>query len=427
MRLLVAFLSCIAITRVAAAEAPTPFESRAREIVNSAPFKAAVSAFDRDFDRFVNELILLTESPAPPFGEKARAEAYLKLLRETGLENAHIDGEGNVLGLWRGRGGAPLLAIGAHLDTVFPEDTDVTVKRAGTSLRAPGVADNTRGLVTMLAMARALRDAKIETAGDILFVGTVGEEGPGDLRGVKHLFGRSPWKDRIARFIALDGTNNLLVANGALGSRRYRISFRGPGGHSWGAFGIVNPAFALGNAMAKLGRIVAPKNPKVSYNIGVVSGGTSVNSIPAEVSMEVDLRSVSNEELAKIDAQLQELVAEAVAEENRARSTASGAITVELKLMGERPSGVVSPESPVLRQVVATMAAFDKVPVWETSSTDANLPISLGIPAFRIASTSPSRAGRTHSLEEWTDVEEADAIKDFSLALGIVLSVANLP
>jgi acetylornithine deacetylase/succinyl-diaminopimelate desuccinylase-like protein len=320
-----------------------------------------------------------------------------------------------------------MLAVAAHLDTVFPEGTDVTVKRAGTTLRAPGIGDDTRGLAFLLGVVRAMRAGGVETNGDILFVANVGEEGQGDLRGTRYLFTQSPWKDKIKRFITIDGRSNDFITNGALGSIRYRVTFKGPGGHSWGAFGQVSPAFAMGNAIAKLGRLEVPKKPKVSYNVGVVSGGTSVNSIPFEVAMEVDMRSVSPEELKKVDAQFRRIVEEAVQEENAARKTTFGQITAEMKMIGERPSGVTPQEGPELQQVVATMRAFDKVTQWETSSTDANIPISLGIPAFAMASQSASKGGRSHSLDEWTDVEKPTAVKDFSLALAVILSVADVP
>jgi acetylornithine deacetylase/succinyl-diaminopimelate desuccinylase-like protein len=402
---------------------------RAQQLVGSVAYQSAVAEFDRDYDRFVRELILLTEIPAPPFKEQVRAEAYAKLLREVGLTDVQIDAEGNALGLWRGTGGdaAPLLAVAAHLDTVFPEGTDVQVKRSGTRLSAPGIGDDTRGLAFLLAAIRAMKVAGLTTRSNILFIGNVGEEGPGDLRGMRYLFEKGPWKDRIKRFITVDGSNNDLITNGALGSKRYRVTFKGPGGHSWGAFGQVSPAFAMGNAMAKLGRVVVPKQPKVSYNVGVVSGGTSVNSIPFEVAMEVDMRSVSRDELAKIDREFLRIVEESVAEENAARSTTFGKITADVKLIGERPSGVTSPESPVLQQVVATMKRFDKVPAWNISSTDANIPISLGIPAFAMASQSANRTGRSHSLDEWTDVEKTTAVKDFGLALAVILGVADAP
>lgn len=423
----VAFAPDVVINRTFAASKLSSEELRARQITASPQYLSAVASFDRDFDRFVRELIMLTEIPAPPFGEKRRAGAYAKLLKEVGLGNVGIDAEGNAMGLWRGRGGAPLLAVAAHLDTVFPAETDVTVKRVGTTLRAPGVGDDTRALAFLLAAVRAMKAAKVETAADILFIGNVGEEGPGDLRGVRHLFVSSPWKQKIKRFITVDDRSNDVITNGALGSIRYRVTFKGPGGHSWGAFGQVSPAFAMGNAMAKLGKLVVPKEPKVSYNVGVVSGGTSVNSIPFEVTMEVDLRSTSPIELKKIDAQLKQIVDEAVVEENAARATTFGRISAEMKLTGERPSGMTLPDTEELKQVVATMKIFDKTPVWQTSSTDANIPISLGIPAFAMASQSGDRGGRSHSLDEWTDVEKTGAVKDFKLALAILLSVAEIP
>jgi len=217
------------------------------------------------------------------------------------------------------------------------------------------------------------------------------------------------------------------VSNTGLGSVRYKVTFKGPGGHSWGAFGQVSPAYAMGDAIARLGRLQVPKSPRVTYNVGVVSGGTSVNSIPFETAMEIDLRSAAPAALHEVDAQLRKIVAEAVAAENAARSTANGAITVEIKLVGNRPSGTTAPESPVLRQVAATMGAFDKVPVWEVNSTDANLPINLGLPAFALGRNAGDRSGRGHSLDEWVDVEKTQAVKDFELAAAIILSIADLP
>ena len=425
-------ISCLvlAIGTGAAAQSATPAENAlARNVVGDPRFRAAVGAFDRDFERFVNELIQLTEIPAPPFGEGPRAQAYLAMLKDAGLENVEMDAEGNVMGLRRGKSGGavPLLAVAAHLDTVFPAGTDVKVKRSGTRLVAPGIGDDTRGLAFLLALIRAMRDGKVETAGDILFIGNVGEEGPGDLRGVRYLFTQGPWKDKIKRFITVDGANLDIVTNSGLGSLRYRVTFKGPGGHSWGAFGNVSPAFAMGEAIARLGQLVVPKKPKVSYNVGIVSGGTSVNSIPFETAMEIDMRAVDPVALKEIDAKFKAIVAAAVETENATRSTANGKITADIKLIGDRPSGTTPPDSPVLRQIAATMGVFDKVPVWETSSTDANMPISLGIPAFAVARNSGNKGGRGHSLDEWTDVEKTQAVKDFELAAAMILSIAELP
>jgi len=401
----------------------------AQRVVSDPKFRAAVASFDQNYDRYVADLIKLTEIPAPPFGEAPRGKAYLAMLKELGLEDVQQDPEGNLMGLWRGKAGSvvPLLAVAAHLDTVFPEGTDVKVKRSGTRLMAPGIGDDTRGLANLLAVVRAMRDAKIETSGDILFIGNVGEEGPGDLRGVRYLFSKSPWKDRIKRFITIDGENLDVVANGGIGSLRYKVTFKGPGGHSWGAFGTVSPAFAMGDAMARMGELKVPKSPKVSYNVGIVSGGTSVNSIPFEVAMEVDMRAVDPVALKDVDAKFKKIVADAVDKENATRSTANGKITAEFKLIGERPSGTLSPDSPVLKQLVATMGVFDKVPVWQSSSTDANIPISLGIPAFALGRNSGAKSGRTHSLDEWVDVEKTQVVKDLELTAAVILSLAELP
>ncbi len=426
-------LSCLVSLGASWMSAQTPprsaAEVRAGQIISDPRFRAAVGIYERDHERFVAELIKLTEIPAPPFGEEPRARAYMAMLKDAGLENVEMDAEGNVMGLWRGRSGGavPLLAVAAHLDTVFPEGTDVRVKRSGTRLVAPGIGDDTRGLAFLLALIRAMREAKVETAADILFVGNVGEEGPGDLRGVRYLFTKGPWKDRIKRFISVDGGNLDIVSNSGLGSLRYRVTFKGPGGHSWGAFGNVSPAFAMGDAIARLGRVQVPKTPKVSYNVGVVSGGTSVNSIPFETAMEIDMRAVDPVALRDIDAKFKKIVAEAVDAENAARSTTNGKITADIKLIGDRPSGTTSPATAELQQIAATMRVFDKVPVWETNSTDANLPISLGIPAFAIARNSGHKSGRGHSLDEWVDVEKTQAVKDFEIAAAMILSVADVP
>jgi len=301
-----------AIVLAAGAAAAQSRDGALQKIIASTPFKTASTFLDGDYDRFVRELITLTEIPAPPFKEQQRAAAYLELLRDLGLSDVEKDEEGNVMGLRKGTGGGPMLALLAHLDTVFPEGTDVKVKRSGTRLSAPGIGDDTRALALLLTVVRAMNAAKFETASDILFVGNVGEEGEGDLRGVKYLLQKGKYKGRIQRFISIDGGDQGSITNGALGSKRYRVTFKGPGGHSYGAFGLVSPAFAMGNAMTKFSRLVVPKSPKTTFNVGVVSGGTSVNSIPVEMSMDVDMRSESPEELRKLVETFQRVVREAV-------------------------------------------------------------------------------------------------------------------
>ncbi len=299
----------------------------------------ASTFIDSDYDRFVKELIALNEIPAPPFKEQARAKAYLEMLRQDGLSDVEMDAEGNVMGVRKGPGSGPMVAVVAHLDTVFPEGTDVKVKRQGTRFAAPGIGDNTRGLALMLAVVRALNAGKFQTTSDILFVGNVGEEGEGDLRGVKFLLRQGKYKDRIKQFIAIDGGDQGNITRGGVGSMRYRVTFSGPGGHSYGAFGLVNPAFAMGNAIARFAKLQVPSEPKTTFNIGVVRGGTSVNSIPSEVSMDVDMRSESCAELKKVNEAFLALVKQAVDEENGARSTREGKVAADPKLIGDRPCG----------------------------------------------------------------------------------------
>jgi tripeptide aminopeptidase len=394
-------------------------------LLNSPKFKAAEAYIDKDHDRFVHEIIQLTEIPAPPFKEEMRGRAYLEMLRQHGLTNVEMDAEGNVMGIRKGLGTGPLIAIAAHLDTVFPEGTNVKVKRMGTTLAAPGVGDDSRGLAVLLAMIRAMDNAKIQTASDILFVGDVGEEGPGDLRGMKYLFLKGPYKDKIKMFLSLDpaGPGND-ITNGAVGSKRYKVTFKGPGGHSYGAFGIVNPAFALGNAISKFARVAVPFAPRTTYNVGLIGGGTSVNSIPYESWMEVDLRSESRDELKKLEDAFIRIMREAADEENSARSTAQGRIEVENRLIGDRPSGTIPTTAPIVQTAAAVIKAAGMTPVYSNSSTDANIPISMGIPAITL--DSGGRGGRPHALDEWIDVEKASSVKGISIAMGILLSLAGM-
>jgi acetylornithine deacetylase/succinyl-diaminopimelate desuccinylase-like protein len=401
------------------------YDSSVRRVADHPKLKVALETVDREHDRLVTDIIRLTEIPAPPFKEEARAVAFLEMLRAHGLTAVERDAEGNVMGLRRGSGGGPLIALAAHLDTVFPEGTDVTVKRDGTRLAAPGIGDNSRALAVLLAMIRAMDAAQIRTASDILFIGNVGEEGPGDLRGVKHLFQRGPYKDRIGMFISMDGAGGGDdITHGAVGSRRYRVTFIGPGGHSYGAFGLVNPAFALGNAMRLFGTIQVPSSPKTTYSVGVVGGGTSVNSIPFESWMEVDMRSVSPAELRKVEEQLLAMMEQAADEENKARSTTQGRITVDLKLMGDRPSGETPRDSAIVQTAAAVVRAMGLTPRFSFSSTDANLPISLGIPAITV--DSGGRGGRAHALDEWIDVEKSSSLQGIRSALILVLTLAGM-
>ena len=414
-------ISLLAIFTANSVDAQTA-DTRIQQLLNSAPFKEATAFLERDYDRFVRELIALTEIPAPPFKEQQRAAAYLQLLRGVGLADVELDAEGNVMGVRKGRTGGAMLAVVAHLDTVFPEGTDVRVKREGTRLMAPGVGDDTRALALILTIVRAMNDAKVETDADILFVGGVGEEGEGDLRGVKFLLQSGKYKDRIQRFVAIDGGDQNNLMNGALGSKRYRVNFKGPGGHSFRAFGIVSPAFAMGDAMARLARIQVPTKPKTTFNVGVVGGGTSVNSIPTEMSMDVDMRSESPAELNRLVEAFREIVKAAVDEENRSRSTADGKIVADITLIGDRPAGESSADTPLVSTTVAALEAFGMKPSYNIGSTDSNIPISMGIPAVTIGR---GPGGRVHSLDEWTDVEKTSSLRAAQVVLAVVPGAAD--
>jgi len=412
---------CVSLGASAAAQAP---DVEAARIINSAAFKEATTFIENDQQRFVRELIALTEIPAPPFKEQARAHAFLEMLRQQALSDVEMDPEGNVMGVRKG-GGGDMVAVVAHLDTVFPEGTDVRVKRQGTRLAAPGIGDDTRGLALMLAVIRAMDAAKVRTASDVLFVGDVGEEGEGDLRGVKYLLQNGKYRHRIKQFLAIDGGEQSGITNGGVGSRRYRVAFKGPGGHSYGAFGLVNPAFALGNAIAKFSRVQVVAEPKTTFNVGVVKGGTSVNSIPSEVTMDVDMRSESCTELKKLDETFRSLVREAVDEENGARSTKEGRVTADPKIIGERPCGQTPVDSPIVRSVSAVVKAFGLTPTYSFSSTDANIPMSLGIPAVTIGRGGPG--GRSHSPDEWADVNPKDNVRNVQIAMAMILAVSGRP
>ncbi len=414
-------LTCLSLAL--ALPAAQPRQSTAKRILEGPQFAQASAFIRKDYDRFVRELITLTEIPAPPFKEERRAKAYLELLRQHDLHEVETDPEGNAMGIRKGTGGGPLLAIVAHLDTVFPKGTDVTVKRDGTKLMAPGVGDDTRGLALMLAVIRAMNAGAFQTASDILFVGNVGEEGEGDLRGVKYLLKQGKYKDRIEQVLAIDGGPQEDITRGGVGSKRYRVTFKGPGGHSYGAFGLVNPAYAMAGAIAKFSEMHVPAAPKTTYSIGVVAGGTSVNSIPSEVSMDVDMRSLSCAELKKVDVLFQGIVKSAVEAENRARSTREGRIAADPKIIGDRPCGETPMDAAIVRTTAAVVQAFGLKPSYEFGSTDSNVPMSMGIPAITIGHGGPG--GRSHAPDEWTDVEPRSAARAVEIALAIVLALAG--
>ena len=345
--------------------------------------QAALAAVKDDEPATIEDQIRLCEIPAPPFQEASRGRAYRDLFEAVSLRNVRIDAAGNVIGERPGRGAGPRVVLAAHLDTVFPEGTDVRVVRDGVVLRGPGIADDCRGLAVLLGVARALDRAAVETEGPITFVGTVGEEGLGDLRGVKHLLGVE-LRDRIDRFVAIDGTG-YGITHVAVGSHRYRVRIEGSGGHSYGSFGIPNPVHALGRALEKIARFEVPSRPKTTFSVGRIGGGTSINAIPAEAWMEIDMRSSDAEALQALDRRFHRAVEEAVREE-QARWGASNRLTVVIDLVGDRPAGTTPRDAPIVEAAVSVTRALGLPISLGEGSTDANLAISRQIPAITVAS-----------------------------------------
>jgi tripeptide aminopeptidase len=394
------------------------------DVMASEAYRASIATLTADHHRTVEDIVTLTQVAAPPFQEETRANAFLAMANAHGLKKLESDTEGNVTGIRPGVGGGPLICVAAHLDTVFPAGIDVTVRRDGTKLYAPGVGDDTRSLAVLLAWLRAMDAAAVRTRADLLFVADVGEEGPGDLRGMRHLFQKGPYKDRISAFITVDSPDMEHIATGGVGSKRYRVTFKGPGGHSYGAFGLVNPMFAMADTIARLGRITVPASPKTTYSASVTGGGTSINSIPNTVWTDFDLRSESAAELARLEATFLDLTAKSVAAENAARSTRNGAVTTDIAKIGDRPAGRTDEDSDLVRLAQASIGAHGFQPRFETSSTDANIPMSLGIPAIKIGSG--GTGGRAHSLEEWIDVAPEPSVRGMAAGLATVLAVAGL-
>ena len=351
-----------------------------------------------DDDRALAELKTITEIPSPPFKEGERAVYVLARFQELGLKDAYIDKEGNVIGLRQGTAkGGPLLVLSAHIDTVFPEGTDVTVKERDGKFFAPGISDNSRGVTTLIAILKAMNENNIKTVGDIMFVANVGEEGEGDLRGVKALFRDH---QNIAGFISIDNGSLENVTNQATGSHRYEVVFTGPGGHSFGAFGKVPSAIhAMGRAISKIGDIQVPADPKTTFTVGTVTGGTSVNSIAGEARMKLDLRSNDMAALLDLEKQATAAIHAGVDEEN-ARWQSEGKITVELKPIGDRPAGSTAADSLIMQAEAASLQALGlDVKQLVAASTDSNVPMSLGIPSLTVGKG--GQAGGAHSLEEW--------------------------
>lgn len=378
--------------------------------------KAALEAARADEARTLAEQVEICEVEAPPFKEAKRGELYARKFRELGLQNVRVDKAGNVLGERPGTTRRPHLVLAAHLDTVFPEGTNVKTTQEGTLLKGPGIGDDCRGLAVVLAVVRALKAGNVQTPGTITFVGNVGEEGLGDLRGVKYLFNEG-LKGQIDRFVSIDGTG-LGITHISVGSLRYRVTFKGPGGHSYGAFGMVNPIHALGRAMAAIGDFQVPNEPRTTFNVGRIGGGTSVNSIPFEAWMEVDMRSADAASLQSLDAKFHRAVDDAVAAENARWN--SRALTVEKALVGNRPAGRAPATSAIVQAAASVTRALGFAVTMDEGSTDANYPQSLGIPAITIDGGGRGRGA--HALDESFDSTDSWQGTQRALLLTIALT-----
>jgi acetylornithine deacetylase/succinyl-diaminopimelate desuccinylase-like protein len=361
--------------------------------------RAALDIIKNDNAWTLQQQVELTRIPSPPFKETARALEFKRRLEGLGFRNVRIDSVGNVLAERRGVGNGPTVVVQGHLDTVFPEGTDVTVKHKGDTLQAPGIGDDDRGLATVLAVARAFDKAGVQTNGTIYFIGNVGEEGEGNLRGTRYLLGRELKK--VDYFITVDdaGTG---IASRAVGSNRYKVTYKGPGGHSYGAFGIPNPIHALGRAIALISDIQVPATPKTTFNVGVISGGTSVNSIPFEGSMEIDMRSEDAKSLADVNGKVMHALRQALDAENTRWTgprAAKAKLTMTIDTIGIRPTGAQSDAAPIVQTALNAAKTLGFRSQTSASSTDANIPISLGIPAIRMGGGGAN--GGSHSLGEW--------------------------
>jgi tripeptide aminopeptidase len=410
-------LMCVALLGAGLAarvEAQSP--GRVAALAQQAEVKAALEHARTTESQTIADQIRFCEVPAPPFNEAARGKLLREAFTRAGLENIRTDAVGNVAGERRGGSQRPHLMIAAHLDTVFPPDTNVKVTRNGPVLRGPGISDNCRGLAVLVAIARALSAGGVRTTGSITFVANVGEEGLGDLRGVKALFVRPAVP--IDRFVSIDG-GGVNVSHIAVGSYRYRVTFKGPGGHSYGAFGLANPVGALGRAVARLSDVQVPSQPKTTFTIGRIGGGTSVNSIPFEAWMEVDMRSSSAAALATLDARFQSAVDEAVADENR-RWSRPGMITAAKELVGDRPAGETPVGAPIVQTAVAVARSLGLSPGLTEGSTDSNLPISLKISAITIGGGGAGSNG--HALSESFDTTDSWKGTQNALLLAIALA-----
>jgi acetylornithine deacetylase/succinyl-diaminopimelate desuccinylase-like protein len=379
--------------------------------------------------QFAHWQLEVARIPAPPFGEAARSEWLLKRFQELGLDDVHKDDVGNVFGIHPGYG-RTCVALSAHLDTVFPAGTPLNVRQQGSRLYGPGVSDNGAGIAAMLAIVSLLRAVRIRHAMPLVFIGNVGEEGEGDLRGMRHIFSAPRWKDSIRCNLVLDGAGSDTIVAEALGSRRFEVIVRGPGGHSWSDFGAPNPILVLARAIHAFAKTPVPASPKTTFNIGIIRGGTSVNSIPESASMRVDIRSTSTSEMERLEQTLRDALNHAVDEEQHSGDKRSGAqrrafgISHEVVVIGNRPAGELGADARILRVIRAVDAHLGNAAQVQRASTDANIPLSLGREAIAIGGG--GTGGGAHTLQEWFDCSGRElGLKRILLALIALAGVSG--
>jgi acetylornithine deacetylase/succinyl-diaminopimelate desuccinylase-like protein len=407
--------------RSSSSKAPAAAAETINKLLSDPTVQRAFQLFESQHDELIEEQIRFCSIPAPPFQEAERAAYLLQRFQQFDFAETGIDQEGNCWALRPGNDDSKLIVISAHLDTVFPPDTDVTVKRSGNKLRAPGISDDCCGLTALVALANALQETNVRTDASLLFVGTVGEEGEGNLRGVRYLMTRGRWAAKVSTFISFDGAGIDRITNQALASRRYRVTFSGSGGHSWADFGVANPVHALGRAVAKLASYPLPEQPRTTFNVGRIQGGASINAIPENATMDVDLRSASEQELLRLDSFFRRCARDAVDAENAGRTKGSASLQLNVSLIGDRPGGETAPTSPLIDFSMAATRAVGTTPQLDLASTDSNLPMSLGIPAVTLGAG--GTAGNSHTLDEWFDPRDRHLA--LQRALLVLLAIAG--
>jgi tripeptide aminopeptidase len=410
---------------------PSPTDARApatpqQEVARIAAMRSVHAALlylhnqEMAFRRWQREL---AEIAAPPFGEAARSEWLRARFSSVGLKDVHSDELGNVFGLLQNDTRGPLFGVSAHLDTVFPLGTRLETREEGTRLYGPGSSDNAAGVVALLAVASAVQRAPLQLGANVVFIGNVGEEGEGNLRGMRHIFASPPWKDAIHSLLVIDGAGTDTYVTQALGSRRFEVTFRGPGGHSWSDFGVPNPIVLLARALSRFSQVAVPESPRTTFNIGVVHGGTSVNSIPETATARVDLRSASMEELHKLEERLRECVSEAWSEMPVSFRSGEPRVRFAIQSIGDRPAAELPGDARILQVLRAVDAHLRIRSIARLASTDANVPLSLGKEATTIGAGGDG--GSAHTLREWFDSANRDlGLKRILLTL-LTLTGAN--